>query len=518
MAIKINKNESLFRNELILNVDAKTINIDNTLVNLFMLLKHNGMKPKQRAKNGQSLEVDIDKIYNYFKALEDLGEVEGVSENKLAIEIWIRQNLSNMVNRGNMEKEKISSLKPIHLESYRIRNAKNTRDYYSADQVYLMLGQKPAIKEELRKYLLEGWDAQTNEFLYSNSLDVDSLGILHLIKRINPGFIESNTSLNNILPLLPHQAELFCDDIRRLLVYKKEIPRSVLIEYIKTITSFHLALYSFKVMNYLPKMVDQNSIDVKDDWKVVVDVTDNFDSKISAFAIADAEANYNGIYNYVKTTLQINNVIGFNNLEKNNSKSLIKAINIITEEKTELEFNFNAVWNHFKGMQDKEDFEIINDMVKYENSSFDKYIEIVMKLKGAYQLKYYPQFLDSISQKNSDRGFLAQGRSKKHPRRFVLGTRLLEALVQIQVLYLKNDKFSTQNISIEDLMENLKERYGLVINGLNEDNYKNADVNTNLAFKENVEAFKSKLRQIGFYNDMSDAYILQKVRPRYELK
>lgn len=67
-------------------------------------------------------------------------------------------------------------------------------------------------------------------------------------------------------------------------------------------------------------------------------------------------------------------------------------------------------------------------------------------------------------------------------------------------------------------MANLKIRYGLVINGLSEEEYRNADVNTNLAFKENVDAFKSKLRQIGFYNDMSDAYILQKVRPRYELK
>ena len=40
----------------------------------------------------------------------------------------------------------------------------------------------------------------------------------------------------------------------------------------------------------------------------------------------------------------------------------------------------------------------------------------------------------------------------------------------------------------------------------------------NIAFKENVEAFKLKLRQIGFYNDLSDAYILQKIRPRYSLK
>lgn len=515
---KINKNEGVFRNELILTSDAKVINIDNTLVNLFMLLKHNGIRPKQRASKGQSLEIDIDKIIDYFKILESKGDFKGISENKQAVEIWIRQNLINLVNRGNLEKEKISSLKPIHLESYRIRNAKNTRDYFSADQVYLMLGQKPAIKEELKKYLLQGWDPQTNEFLYGNSLDVDSLGILHLIKNIKPGLIESNTTLNQKVPLLSKQAELFCEDIHRLLVYKELIPRSVLIEYIKTITSFHLSIYSFKVINYLPRMIDQNQIDIENDWKVVVDVTDNLESKVSAFAIRDAENNYNAIYNYIKASFQVNTIINAFGLDKSNSTSLKQAINKLNDKSDMVESTLTAYWNVLRNNQSDDDKELLDGMVKYEDSSFDKYVETLMKVKGPYQLKYYPQFLDSISQKNNDRGFLTQGRSKKYPRRFVLGTRLLEALVQIQVLHLEDDKFFTQNISIEDLMANLKIRYGLVINGLSEEEYRNADVNTNLAFKENVDAFKSKLRQIGFYNDMSDAYILQKVRPRYELK
>ena len=63
-------------------------------------------------------------------------------------------------------------------------------------------------------------------------------------------------------------------------------------------------------------------------------------------------------------------------------------------------------------------------------------------------------------------------------------------------------------------MRIVRERYGLIINGITENRFKDANVNTHLAFKENVEAFKHKLRQIGFYDDLSDAYILQKVRPK----
>jgi hypothetical protein len=38
------------------------------------------------------------------------------------------------------------------------------------------------------------------------------------------------------------------------------------------------------------------------------------------------------------------------------------------------------------------------------------------------------------------------------------------------------------------------------------------------AFRENVRAFKDRLREIGFYDDLSDAYNAQTVRPRYELR
>ena len=41
---------------------------------------------------------------------------------------------------------------------------------------------------------------------------------------------------------------------------------------------------------------------MEEDWNIVVDVTDNFESKISAIAIEDAAKNYNSLYNYIKAT------------------------------------------------------------------------------------------------------------------------------------------------------------------------------------------------------------------------
>ncbi|WP_026726989.1 methylation-associated defense system protein MAD7 [Flavobacterium denitrificans] len=517
MAIKLNKQESTFRNELLFTADAKTIRIDNTLVNLFMLLKHEGIRPKQRTRRGDNVFIEIEKLKSIFQKLEENNELEGFNENPDAVELWLRTNLVNMVNRGNSEKEKISSLRPIHLESYRVRNVPNTRDYFTADQIYLMLGQNPVVKEDLRNFLAEGWDKTTNNLLNSKELDVDSLGILYLIKNVSPGFLESNTTLNKIKPLLTEQAELFCDDVRRLLVYKSKIPRNVLIDYLKTITSFHLSLYIHKVIYLLPKMIEAGTKEIVDDWSVVLDTTDNFESKISSIAIADAEKTYNSLYKYIKATFKINSVIQKLKLDESNSDSIEKAMDILKNEINKYEIKFETYWDIVYQEQDQEYKDLLSEMVKYETNYFDRYVELLLKVRGKYQHKSHIELLDSLSQKNSERGFLAQGRSKKHPRRYVLGTRLLEALVQIQVLHLEGNKFITQNLSVEELMNNLRNRYGLIINGLHEERFQSIDLHTHLAFKENVEAFKMKLRQIGFYNDLSDAYILQKVRPRYEL-
>ncbi|WP_158829010.1 methylation-associated defense system protein MAD7 [Mucilaginibacter lacusdianchii] len=517
MAIKLNKDDGLFRNELIYTADAKAVNIDNILVNLFMLLRHDGGRPKQRARAGANSFIDLETLKRVFAKQEKDGAITGFSEHPEAVELWIRSNLVNMVNRGNLDKEKISSLRPIHLESYRVRNPANTRDYSTSDQVYLMLSANPKVREDLKSFLLEGWDKVKSQIQPNTQLDVDSLGLLQIIKNVNPGFLDSNSNLNQIRPLLNEQAELYCDDVRRLLVYKSLIPRNVLIDYLKTITSFHLSIYLQKLVFTLPAMIQGGSDAVRPNWSVVVDVTDDFESKVARIAAADVEKLNNNIYDYIRATFQINAALKRLKLDKNNSNHLAPALRLLKEKTPDFDIYFETLWDNLYATLDAEDKVLMSDMVKYEDTYFDRYMELIVKVRGNYQYRYHLQLLDNLCQKNNERGFLAQGRSRKHPRRFVLGTRLLETLVQILVLDSDGKKFYTKSLSIEELMQKIKDRYGLIINGLSEDKFKDADLNTYLAFKDNVEAFKSKLRQIGFYNDLSDAYILQRIRPRYEL-
>ncbi len=522
MAVKLTKSDTIFRNELIFTVDAKAVNIDNTLVNLFILLNFNGVRP--RAGRLERKHVDFERLYKVIVGLEKDGSIEGFSDNPKATEYWLRANLVNLVNRGKLDKEKIASLRPIHLESFKLKNQAHSRDYISAEQVYLMLSEKPQIREQLKAYLAEGWDIKSKSITNAKTLDVDSLGILHLTKNVPVTALKSADSINKVRPIFKKQAELFCDDIHRLLVYKESIPRNVLIDYLKTIISFHLALYIKKLIRYLPQIVQTANIDIEDDWSVVVDVTDNYDTKISAIATNDAELMNNRIYDYIKATFQVNAGLDYLQVGRDNSENLQKALNEIKAHSEDFEKAFEADWrNVIKNLSgDDEEREgdkvLLDELTQFDTNYFEKYITLLVKYKGAYQYKYHNQLIDNLSQKNSERGFMASGRSRKHPRKYVLGTKLLETMVQILVLQIEDQHYVSKSLSIDELTNCIRKRYGLIINGVNEERFKNADLNTNLAFKENMDAFKNKLRQIGFYNDLSDAYILQKVRPRYDIK
>jgi len=126
-------------------------------------------------------------------------------------------------------------------------------------------------------------------------------------------------------------------------------------------------------------------------------------------------------------------------------------------------------------------------------------------------------------QKNSPFGTLVQGKSKANPRRWHLGGRTLEVLVQLAVLKARDTptgrEFETEPILVEDFLTWIERRYGFVIApGATSAGRKPVSVDEHRAFRENVRSFKDRLREIGFYDDLSDAYNAQTIRPRYELR
>jgi len=95
---------------------------------------------------------------------------------------------------------------------------------------------------------------------------------------------------------------------------------------------------------------------------------------------------------------------------------------------------------------------------------------------------------------------------------------LLEVLLQIAVLKPQGASFITREMRIDDLLAFLRNRYGLYIDCLPPgDGFGRPGITDLQALSRNKEAFKMRLREIGFFQDLSDAYVTQTITPRYTI-
>lgn len=506
-----------FMNKDILYVDVKQIKFDRVLTNLFIKMYANGAPVTMAFRREYTLDV----LKSNLSQLENDGFVRGVDSNPDGVEDWLRSSLLELVNRGNVIKEHVSTLKPLHLLSFRVQNAKYCRDYRASDQLYLMLKSNPAVMEELVKYLSKGWDNQMKKIVKTEDLDVDTMGILYMTNPLKERRNLNTTTDAIPLPFLEKQAALFTDDVRRLLLYKDKLPRAVFIDYLRILCGLHLALYTMKVIYLLPKMIEAGTRNVEDDWSIVVDVTDNLDSVVAPIACKDVERIENSYGKYIRSTYMVDLI------QERRNCSIDEALCYLKEDNQKDDGYYESALISIKRtlpVSDEKEFDQDDyaEMLQYHDDRdfFGKLIQVLEKSNlGGYQYRHLKGFIDSSSMKNSPSMLMADSRSRRHPRRGALGSKLLETMVQLLVLEEKeNGKFITRSLSIDQLADAIRERYGLVINGINEERFADADVETNAAFKANMDAFKDKLRQIGFYTDMSDACILQKIRPRYKLE
>ncbi|MCX6874987.1 MAG: hypothetical protein NTW21_14440 [Verrucomicrobia bacterium] len=137
-----------------------------------------------------------------------------------------------------------------------------------------------------------------------------------------------------------------------------------------------------------------------------------------------------------------------------------------------------------------------------------------------HQRTFVVKCLDAFLLKNRPGALIAQARSSRAPRRFILDSRLLELLLQINVLQYDPAKgsYKSEEMQIEKLLDVLKRRYGLHIDSLPVgEGFQEPSIDQRSALKDNRDAFKDKLREIGFFQDLSDAYVTQHVRPRYQI-
>jgi hypothetical protein len=523
-----------FRTPKTTYVDFKHIEMDRVLTMLFPRLKYDGYASRRPPRGG---DLTVEEFMTDF--LEHPEWFSGFDHFPQVVHRWIETDLMDVVNRGKAN-QAVAAPRPLHGNTYKFRNAKHTRDYGAAEQIYWMLfyarkGKGQAARDALKRFFFPGIDLVTDRYDPSASVDVETQAILRLDHQVTQDMKDSKEPLR-FQPLCIGQADIMADDILRLLAYEPYIPRSVLVEYLKTLMAFHLALYHLKLLQILPKMVKQRSDNAletsPDPVALVVDMGDVNNPHMAELARKSTDRLYRQIPAFVQANFVVKKLDEMAEyLSKKTGKLATPGGGVFTvgdlvsllkpehdaERQAYFKFRLASLIEESTSGNDDVDPEI-REVTGMGLGEFESFIEILMAYRGKYHRQYITECLDSLLLKNKENGLLAQSRTKGSPRRFVLGSKLLEVLLQVAVLTQDGGRFVTREVRIEELLAFLRNRYGLHIDRLPEGAQANSSILDRRALRLNLEAFKRRLREIGFYEDLSDAYVTQKVSPRYAIE
>ncbi len=523
-----------FRIEKVSYLHWQHVEMDRVLTMLFPRLKYDGYASRRPPRGG---DLSVDEFLADF--LEHPEWFAGFDKYPEIARSWIETDLMDLVNRGKSN-QALAAPRPLHGNTYKFRNAKHARDYGAAEHIYWMLfyarkGKGQAARDALKRFFFPGIDLVTDRYDPNASVDVETQAILRLDHQVTQDMKDSKEPSRHS-PLLLGHADVMADDILRLLAYEPYIPRSVLVDYLKTLMAFHLALYHLKLMQILPKLVKQRSDNAlegsPDPVALVVDMGDVNNPHMVELARKSTDRLYRQIPAFVQANFVVKKLDEMAEyLSKKTGKLATPGGGVFTvgdlvsllkpEHDAELQayFKFRLASLIEESTSGNEDIDPeIREVTAMGLGEFESFIEILMAYRGKYHRQYITECLDSLLLKNKENGLLAQSRTKGSPRRFVLGSKLLEVLLQVAVLTQDDGRFVTREVRIEELLAFLRSRYGLHIDRLPEGAQANSSILDRRALRLNLEAFKRRLREIGFYEDLSDAYVTQKVSPRYAIE
>ncbi|MDY0040005.1 MAG: hypothetical protein RBS57_06800 [Desulforhabdus sp.] len=537
-----------FRTPKVSFLEFNHTEMDRVLTMLFPRLKYDGYGSRRPPRGG---DLTVEEFLEDF--LEHPEWFSGFDRYPEVVQKWIETDLMDVVNRGKAN-QAVAAPRPLHGNTYKFRNSKHTRDYGASEQIYWMLfyarkGKGQAARDALKRFFFPGIDLVTDKYDPNVSVDVETQALLRLDHQVTQDMKDSKEP-NRVSPMCIGQADILADDILRILAYEPYIPRSVLVDYIKTLMAFHLSIYQLKLLNILPKVVKQQSgnplcttgeCPVKTDqtkalegcpYKIsmLVGMGDANNPHMADMARKSADRFYRQIPAFVQANYTVKKLdemaeylskkTGKLTAPAGGSFSVGDLVELLgpkysTDREAYFKFRLASLIEESSSGSDDVDPEV-RDVTAMGLSDFDSFIEILMAYRGKYHKQYITECLDSLLLKNKDTGLLAQARTKGSPRRFVLGSKLLEVLLQLAVLTQKDNAFVTRELQIEELLVFLFERYGICIDRV-PSSPQGSSILDKRALRLNLEAFKRRLREIGFYEDLSDAYITQKITPRYQI-
>ncbi|MFD3451722.1 hypothetical protein ACFWVC_06035 [Streptomyces sp. NPDC058691] len=526
--------------------------MDRVLTGFLMRVNHNGQPSKlaHAHKSDEFVQEFLDEKY--------ADRFQGFRDSPDMARRWIETQLLDMVNRGKPS-QAVAGLRPLHGLTYKFRNYYHSRSYGADAQLYEMLrharnGRGTLALEGIRSFFFNGLDPALGTALPGSSLDVETQAVLHLNSQVKHDTPQTVKGWYSAPPLCVGQSDLLADDVLRLLSLRDLLPRIVMVDYLKILFAFHLALGQLKTMKLLSSFVERSAVEPTcgpencpvgpgqghDDLGacpfhvgLFVDAAGVPGTSIAALAERSAEVWLRRIPGFVRAGYTVRKLDEFAEHMAGRgeitrpSRGFFTVAEVLQyaskpyQERRE-QFFTSRMDTLLDDTPVDEQPEHVRPLLGADMGlgSFEQYIELLMAYRGKYHNDYIIETIDSLLLKNRPGAVIAQ--PYRGRRRFVLDSALLEVLVQIALLR-PNPRGTkspllhhTASLRLDQFMDILRRRYGLYVNRLPvEDGFASVGFEEQATLRSNAEAFTTRMREIGFYSDLSDAYLTQVITPRF---
>lgn len=534
----LDKRHKAFRFPKAMPIDANNVIFEQAFARLLVLVRTKGLPISTTTKatlHPEDLVEIITQDKEHFQGIKD------DPQRKRLLEHWLASDFTTCVKegRGHAGEARIASMKPIHMSTIKLLDPRiRSQDRDVSVFLYNTFRDSGLLDtESLLPFLTLGTtdfgehDLRIHEPEAKN-LDIEALFLLRLLEHFKVDMADRKKRVAPHDFLCVAQKQLIVNDTARLLVYKQSIPRRELIQYLMMLLSFHSALYCIKSFSLVNGIVETKKFrcsrckSIKGDSlnelstcnyhpDIFVDLTNGQNETCDELAKDNVARHYATMYRYFRSHYKLAKLDEFARTFSGYAGALDELVKFASHKDVDAFFRLKL--SDVTKIEDGEaqDPEI-QAIVDLELQPFDAYVEILTQKTFKTRMRNHKALMASLCGLNRDDGFLHGGRGQK--RKYVMGNQLLELLVQLAVVDARSRhgqvEFYTKPITITDFVKWLENRYGIRIDTTK---IPNDSPEVARALEANYSALKDRLRQLGFYTDLSDASISQVIRPRFPI-
>jgi len=536
--VKPGARQFAFKAEEITYLDRKTIHLDRAMLKLFELLRADG-RPLARWRRAT---ITVDELVKLVMASPR--RFPGFEDHETVTAAWLRSDLLQVMHRGKGERETVVGPRPLHLNAFKLANAKAVQDYGASDQVWALLYHADReLLTRLKEFFSPALDPMRDEYDGTTELDLETHAVLNLVDatgiRVQP---RTGPTPIPVRPLCLGQGHLLAEDLRCLLAYQDAVPRQVLAGYMRTVIGLHLALYVIRLLRLVPAQVeaalegrsaprclaeerqDPRCFDCPFASELAVDLSDDSGSRPGRLARASTASVLGELPRYVRAVFVVNQLKDFAGLHDRMTgaagrRTAGEFYQLVRERPADMDGFFEGQILELLRLEepDEERTRTVELLLREEIPPLQKLVELICGKRLPIERRRMVDLIDSLTQKNRPGGFMRQTAGQGAPRWFALDSHLLETLAQIAVVDRGSDGYlRTRVVLLNWFIDWLRTRYGFVVHAPSHRQAVPPDEYA--AWQENERQFRRRLHEIGFFTDLSDAYNSQTLRPRYQVE